>query len=140
MIARLVSGIAAWAVLGTTALATIRIAGDEGGIIGAYEARYRAIARSGEPVVIDGECTSACTLVLSLPSRQVCATPRARLGVHLAWHPGRRGPINLSQAVTEQALHYPPALRAWIARHGGLATAPKYLAGDDLRQFVRSCA
>ena len=40
-------------------------------------------APSGEKVIIDGPCLSACTLVLStVPSNRICVTKRAVLGFH----------------------------------------------------------
>src|ERR1700730_12209611 len=44
------------------ARATVLIDGDPGGQIGPYVARYMTIRQSGERVVIDGPCLSACTM------------------------------------------------------------------------------
>ena len=49
-------------------------------------------AQSGERVVIDGPCLSACTLVLStVPSNRICVTRRAVLGFHAARSIDTRG-------------------------------------------------
>ena len=44
--------------------ASVVIASDKGGQIGAYIARFNKVRRSGERVVIDGVCFSACTIVV----------------------------------------------------------------------------
>ena len=50
----------------SSASATMRIAGDRGGQIGQYLQNFAAVRSSGERVVIDGNCLSACTMVLGL--------------------------------------------------------------------------
>ena len=45
--------------------AVVRIADDRGGTIGAYMDKYQGLRSSGETVVIDGLCASACTIILS---------------------------------------------------------------------------
>ena len=63
----------------TPASATMRIAGDRGGQIGHYLQNFAMLRSTGERVVIDGNCLSACTLVLGIiPRSRMCATPRAR--------------------------------------------------------------
>ena len=72
--------------------AAMRIAEDRGGQIGHYMRTFAAVRSSGEQVVIDGNCLSACTLVLGLvPRERICATSRARLGFHAAWMPDAYG-------------------------------------------------
>ena len=44
--------------------AVVRIADDRGGRIGDYVNKYQGLRSSGETVVIDGLCASACTIVL----------------------------------------------------------------------------
>ena len=75
-----------------------------GGRIGAYVNQYSEVRNSGERVVIDGACLSACTLVLGIvPRNRICVTRRAMLGFHAAWMPGANGkPV--PSAVGTQAL------------------------------------
>jgi hypothetical protein len=49
--------------------AVVRIADDRGGRIGTYVNKYYGLRSSGESVVIDGLCASACTIVLSACAR-----------------------------------------------------------------------
>src|SRR6476659_7923540 len=72
--------------------AAVRIVEDAGGRIGAYVDKYQDVRSSGEMVIIDGFCASACTIVLgTLPHDKICVTSRARLGFHAAWDPGSSG-------------------------------------------------
>ena len=49
-----------------SAPATERILDDSGGRIGAYLTKYEALRKSGQRVMIDGTCASACTLLLGV--------------------------------------------------------------------------
>jgi hypothetical protein len=96
---------------------------------------------SGESVVVDGNCLSACTLVLGLvPRERICATQRARFGFHAAWMPDRDGRPVTSPLGT-QALWsiYPASVRRWINQHGGLSRKMIYLQGHELDGIVASC-
>lgn len=125
----------------TSASATMRISEDRGGQIGHYLQTFAMVRSSGERVVVDGNCLSACTLVLGLiPREHICATPRARFGFHAAWMPDIDGrPI--TSAVGTQALWniYPASVRRWISRHGGLSRRMIYLQGRSLNGIVASC-
>jgi hypothetical protein len=124
-----------------SASATVVIAADPGGPIAQYERRYASIRASGEYVVIDGACYSACTLVLGLvPRDRVCVTTRARLGFHAAWFPDMTGGRVISARHT-QRLHdaYPAPVRSWIARRGGLSARTLVLEGRELLAMVPAC-
>jgi hypothetical protein len=78
-----------------------------------YAERFSSARATGERVVIDGACLSACTLVVGiLPRDRGGATSKAVLGFHSAWRPtGDRGRVNslvASQAMLEV---YPAELR-----------------------------
>ena len=76
----------------TASHAAVRIVDDPGGRIGTYVERYEGMRSSGERVIIDGYCASACTIVLgTIPHDRICVTSRARLGFHAAWDPGANG-------------------------------------------------
>ena len=125
----------------TSASATMRISEDRGGQIGQYLQTFALVRSSGEKVVIDGNCLSACTLVLGLvPRARVCATPRARLGFHAAWMPDSEGRPVTSPMGTQALWNiYPSNVRHWINRHGGLSRKMIYLQGRDLAGIVPSC-
>lgn len=124
------------------ASSVVIISSDKGGQIGPYYARYKQIRRTGERVVIDGVCFSACTIVLGLiPRNRLCATPNAVLGFHAAWAPGGWGRIGSSQEATRFLLDiYPAAVRRWIALRGGLSSEIILLRGRELAAFVQPCS
>ena len=126
----------------TAASATMRISDDVGGRIGAYVDQYAAVRNSGERVVIDGVCLSACTLVLGIvPRNRICVTRRAMLGFHAAWMPGPEGrPV--PSVVGTQALWdmYPPNVRKWINARGGLSSKMMFLRGRELLSMYPECS
>src|SRR4029077_17016089 len=107
----------------TSASATMRISEDRGGQIGHYLQAFASVRSSGENVVVDGNCLSACTLVLGLvPRERICATSRARFGFHAAWMPDESGRPVTSPMGTQALWNiYPSRVRAWIGHHGGLS-------------------
>ena len=125
----------------SSAHATIVISSDRGGLISDYAARFISARDTGEQVVIDGACLSACTLVVGmLPRDKICATPKAVLGFHAAWLPTRnRGRVNSLPASRAMMDVYPADLRSWIARRGGLTTKMIFLHGRELAEIVPPC-
>src|SRR5438874_1812991 len=66
---------------------TVSHGDDSGGRIGTYLTKYQALRKSGQRVVIDGTCASACTLVLGvIPHDRICVTSRAVLAFHATWN------------------------------------------------------
>jgi hypothetical protein len=124
-----------------TAVAAVRITDDHGGNIGEYWARYNALRNAGEQVIIDGTCSSACTLVLGIvPRDRICVTQHAMLGFHAAWRPGFLGFKIINEPATRTLLSfYPEPIRQWIARNGGLGTEMMYLSGPELMGIYRQC-
>ena len=130
------------AALTTPAAATLRIYGDTGGRVGAYFARYMTIRQSGQQVIVDGRCYSACTMVLGLvPPERLCVTPNAVFGFHAAWQMDGAGQRQ-SVASANRALMqiYPAPIRAWVTRHGGLTARMLFLQGRELTGMVAPCA
>ena len=123
------------------ASATIRIAGDAGGQIGAYLQRHEKMRQSGERVVIDGPCFSACTMVLgAIPHNRICVTSRALLGFHAAFHVDESGRQATSLGGNSLLMdHYPPQVRNWIAQRGGLSRQMIFLSGRGLASMYASC-
>jgi hypothetical protein len=121
--------------------ATMRIVGDAGGQIGPYLESLLKLRNSGQQVVIDGPCLSACTLVLGVvPRERICVTRRARLGFHAAWHPGQDGQAVQSRGGTQLLMEiYPQNVRRWLAKRGGLTQTMKYLTGRELASMYTTC-
>src|SRR5262249_25946304 len=100
------------------ASAEVRILSSPGGEVGYYLRLFAAVRASGERVVIDGPCLSACTLLLStIPRDRICVTRRAVLGFHAARAVDRRGRVYPAPDATKAVVRtYPAPVRAWIAR------------------------
>jgi hypothetical protein len=127
--------------LAQTAAAVVRITDDRGGNIGAYWSRYMALRDTGEQIIIDGTCSSACTLVLGIvPHDRICVTQNAVLGFHAAWRPGFLGFEIINDPATRTLWNiYPMPIRRWINRNGGLGPATIYLSGPELLNMYRQC-
>jgi len=125
----------------SSASAAVRIVSDAGGQIGPYLESLAQLRSSGQNVIIDGPCLSACTLVLGvIPRERICVTSRARLGFHAAWHPGDNGQPTPSRGGTQLLMEvYPQQVRRWLARKGGLTPQMKYLAGRELAAMYSAC-
>ena len=125
----------------SSASASMLIAEDRGGQIGHYLQAFAMVRSTGERVIIDGNCLSACTLVLGLvPRERVCATPRARLGFHAAWMPDVNGrPITSPMGTQALWEIYPVRVRNWINRNGGLQRKMIFLQGRELAGFIPPC-
>ena len=121
--------------------AVVRISEDRGGRIGTYVDKYQGLKSSGETVMIDGLCASACTIVLgAVPHDKICVTSRANLGFHAAWDFGSGGrPVTNYEATRMLYEMYPTSIRSWIAKRGGLKTHMIFLRGRELTGLYRSC-
>ena len=72
---RFIFAIALTAFLAVPASADVRIMSSAGGPVVPYVEFFSKVRKSGERVVIDGPCLSACTLVLStIPRNRICMT------------------------------------------------------------------
>jgi hypothetical protein len=123
------------------ARAEVRILASPGGQVGPFLDLFERVRASGERVVIDGPCLSACTLVLSLvPNDRICVTRRAILGFHAARSVDRLGRMYAEPEASELVLEaYPAAVRGWIRRRGGLTSRLLLLRGRELAAIYPSC-
>ena len=128
------------AVVGTSH-AAVRIADDRGGRIGTYVTKFQRLRSSGEPVIIDGLCASACTIVLgTIPHNKICVTPRATLGFHAAYDFGMDGrTITDREATVMLYSMYPTRVQRWIAARGGLTPQMIFLRGKQLQAMYQPC-
>jgi hypothetical protein len=126
----------------TMAFADVRITNDPGGEITAYLSKFRQMRASGERLVIDGPCLSACTLFTAfIPRDRVCVTARAILGFHAAsYYDDVSRELVPTRAGTRLVMRlYPPRIRHWIAAHGGLTPQIIALRGRALTAFYDVC-
>jgi hypothetical protein len=121
--------------------AAVRIADDRGGKIGTYLDKYHSLRTSGETVIIDGYCASACTIVLgTVPRDRICVTSRANFGFHAAYDLDANGREVTNPGATRTLYSmYPSQVRRWIAARGGLKPQLIFLRGEELTSMYRPC-
>jgi hypothetical protein len=121
--------------------AELRILASPGGQVGPFLDLFEQVRASGERVVIDGPCLSACTLVLSVvPDDRICVTRRAVLGFHAARSIDRRGRLYAEPEASREVLAaYPAPVRGWISRRGGLTSRLLLLRGRELAAIYPRC-
>jgi len=124
-----------------TSHAVVRIADDRGGQIGRYVERYEQLRASGQTIMIDGLCASACTIVLgAIANDKICVTANANLAFHAAWDFGSRGRTITNPEATRMLYSiYPSKVRHWIADRGGLSPHMIFLRGRQLEAMYRPC-
>jgi hypothetical protein len=127
--------------IATAATADVRILKSNGGRVGDYLELFALVNASGQRVVIDGPCLSACTLVLStVPKDRICTTRRAVLGFHAPYLPGQKGKARTVPAATRTLTKlYPAPVQEWIKRRGGLSSRTLILRGRELAALVPPC-
>jgi hypothetical protein len=124
------------------ARADLRILSSPGGYVGDYLQAFSRVRQSGERVIIDGPCLSACTLVLStIPSNRICVTRRAVLGFLaprlVVRETGRSSRAPEATRIVVDS--YPAKVRAWIKKRGGLSQKLILLRGRELAALYRHC-
>ena len=123
------------------AQAEVRILASPGGEVGPFIELFDQVRQTGERVVIDGPCLSACTLVLmTIPEERICVTRRAVRGFHAARSIDRRG-RTYAEPEASRAVEaaYPAPVRTWIARRGGLTSRLLLLRGRELAAIYPRC-
>ncbi len=123
------------------ARADVRILSSPGGAVGPFLDLFEQVRNSGQRVVIDGPCLSACTLVLSMvPNNRICVTRRAILGFHAARSIDRQGHTYAEPEASDVVLQtYPAPVRSWISRRGGLNSRLLILRGRELAAIYPRC-
>lgn len=113
------------------------ISGDDGGIIYLYEHKY--FERNANTLwVIDGECSSACTMVLG--TYRVCATPRAVLGFHAGSIMPFGRPTVDAEATQQMFRHYPASVKAWVRRHGAMRSLRMtFMRQPEISRHIPRC-
>lgn len=123
------------------ALADVRILASPGGPVSGFLSVFEVLRASGERIVIDGPCLSACTLVLiAVPANRICVTRRAIFGFHAAQSIDRYDHIAAEPEASHIILEsYPAPVRQWIERRGGLTSRLLLLRGRELMAMFRRC-
>jgi hypothetical protein len=141
LLLRIAVAAALFALVLPRAYADVRILASPGGEVGPFLQLFERVRASGERVVIDGPCLSACTLVLDLvPNDRICVTRRAILGFHGARSVDRHGRTFAEPEASALVLRaYPAPVRDWILRRGGLKSRLLLLRGRELAAIYPRC-
>ena len=111
--------------------ATLDVSDNHGGSVRDYDAKWRALGQEGTHVRIVGPCQSACTVLLAhIPRENICVTPHASLGFHLA---------KLQWATDTLWSAYPSDIQGWITARGGLQKDFIWLKSPELHKFLAKC-
>jgi hypothetical protein len=93
----------------------VRILSSRGGEVSRFLDLFEGVRKTGNRVVIDGPCLSACTLVLSVvPNSRICVTRRAILGFHAARLIDRHGRLYAQPEATEPHVRIISNCRSWL--------------------------
>jgi hypothetical protein len=136
------AGALASALTTCAASADVRITNDPGGEVASYVQKFQQMRETGERIVIDGPCLSACTLLTGLmPRDHVCVTSRAVLGFHAAsyYDDTSRSLVPTREGSRVVMRLYPNEIRSWINRHGGLRPQLITLRGRELTALYHTC-
>lgn len=110
---------------------TIDVYDNHGGSVAAYNARWARLKRQGVKVRIVGPCQSACTILLRhIPRRDICVTPAASFGFHMAKLP------DMTKLLWSG---YAGDIRGWINQRGGLTPDFKWMSAPDTYRFFKKC-
>lgn len=110
-----------------------------GGVIDLFAAEGRQLVADHTPVIVDGICASACTILVDIARENVCITRNAVLAYHKGMRPSDDGP-----PAFEDVKYQTPGLEAYIDAHGGLPDPDSghmlMLNFHEASQFYRPCA
>jgi hypothetical protein len=127
----------------SSAGAHVIIAGDTGGNIVRYALQAAAYQSARSTLQVNGNCDSACTIYLSLPTSQICVTPAANFRFHAPMAGNKRAALAAHDFIRGK---YPKWVTSWIDKNGGLtaklitmdfAFARKHLPICDLQTAAR---
>lgn len=110
---------------------------DPGGQVGTYLEFWKRVSETGLPVIIDGACISACTLVLSqVPEDRICMTERGSFGFHAA---SDDNGVNIEITTLLNRTLFPEWVQEFIKSLGPLTDEVKYAIQDDFKDHIRKC-
>jgi hypothetical protein len=117
----------------------IVISADQGGDINRYERKYFAAANDNIRWVVDGQCNSACTMVLG--TGRVCATPRAQFGFHAGYaYYALFFKVVVPQFTYQMYRHYPHDVKDWVdRRHAMNQLTMTLMRQPEVSTYVPSC-
>jgi hypothetical protein len=109
-----------------------------GGSVQDFRLKALQLKHDRTPVIVDGECASACTLLVDIDRDNVCLTTNAIFGFHKA---ALRDPLTGTVLFTSDLFYETPGLNAYIKARGGLPPPDDLMLADftEMKQFYRPC-
>jgi hypothetical protein len=140
---KLISLLAGACLFATHANATVVVARDRGGLIDEFLHKYEVIRASGEQVIVAGECSSACTMMLGIvPESKICAKPGGVFGFHsgMVMLPGQPWSAHYSLYWTQVMWRsYPERVRNLLRSRGWKGGPHPGLIKIRATDIVRPC-
>src|SRR4249920_3012421 len=122
------------------ARADVRIVSSPGGAVDAYLAAFARVRQSGERVIIDGPICLHTGAEHDPPQSYLCHPAcGARLPCPRWFYPRTGYTARAPEATRTVTASYPPGVRAWIKKRGGLTQKPIYLRGKELAALYPRC-
>ena len=115
------------------------IEGSGGGDVNDFQLKALDLLAKGTPVIIDGPCLSACTILVDIDRANVCITTQAIFGYHKA------AQYNvLLGTKTEFNINYEtPGLNEYIKSRGGLPSPDDanlmLMTFEQAKHFYKPC-
>lgn len=106
-----------------------------GGSVLEYRLLGLKLAATHTPIILDGICASACTLLIDLDRDNVCITTAAILAYHMSYTTDEDGTKQFHPLVYET-----PGLNNYIAKRGGLPKDDVMLVPfEQAKMFYKPC-
>ena len=106
------------------------VTNNPGGDVNAFKAAAREIKRTGQRVVIDGPCHSACAVLADIARKNVCVTKNAKFGFHQGYVVAQApsgGPLYLMGRFKPS---HSRDIARWVSKHGGYPKTGYRLMGN----------
>src|SRR6056297_1978047 len=114
----------------------VLIATGPGGSVVDFARRVTTARSQSTPVRFRGQCASACTLFLSLPTESTCISRGASFTFHRAY--GASAQMN-DWATIYMMERYPALVQRWINERGGLTDVLLHMNYRYALQFIPPC-
>jgi len=112
------------------------VASGNGGSVVEFAQRASLARLQNTPVQFRGQCASACTLFLSVPTSQTCIWP----GTSFIFHQAHGATAAMNQWGTNYLMgQYPAWVRQWIQAHGGLSDQWLTMDYTYASRFIEIC-
>jgi hypothetical protein len=106
-----------------------------GGIVDHFEAQGRQLLADGTPIIVDGPCESACTILIDIARENVCITSKAMLAYHQSYIPGTEKSWDIEYVT--------PGLNDYLNSRGGQpgpgTGTMLTLNFNEAKQFYKPC-